>query len=118
MRTNQIDYPDDKKLLRIADAANWIAKLFIVLYVIYACVKSWNYFSDILSQPNWWNYSFDIFTFIVGIFESLIFALFAYVVLRGIEEIIYLLMDIRAVVDVDEMQSDFQADIVSNSEKV
>jgi len=111
MEQTIVEFPEDKKLLRLADAANWTAKLALVVIATYAGLKFYN---DIF-------YSFrglDLVGFlrgagllnalimVFGLFDHFIYAVFVYVVLRGIEEVLYLLMDIRGVLVEDEPVTD------------
>lgn len=114
-----VEFPGDKKLLRLADAANWTAKLALVVIATYAGLKFYN---DIFHTFR----GLDLVGFLKvgGLLNSLImifdlldhfiYAVFVYVVLRGIEEVLYLLMDIRGVLVKDEPATDAPEEVADD----
>ncbi len=118
MDQSVVEFPEDKKLLQLADAANWTAKLALVVIATYAGLKLYNDLfytfkgfdlAMILSMGG-----FNVLIMIFRLFDTVIYAVFVYVVLRGIEEVLYLLMDIRTALLEDEPAADAQTEGVDD----
>mgnify|MGYP006993454438 CR=1 FL=1 len=75
------------------------------------CVKIDLRRRDLPLSRNWYFFApFSIFS----LFDALMYAAVAYVILRGIEEVLYLLMDIRTALLEDEPVADAQAEGVDD----
>jgi hypothetical protein len=100
------DFPTDIKLIRLADFGNLLSKIIVLVAIIYTLVKLINYFF-IQVPPFRWQ-SFGFFQLIITFFQSIdsvLNALFVYVILQTLCEVIYLLLDIRDLADLGGEQN-------------
>jgi hypothetical protein len=92
----EIEYPGDKKLIRIADVASTVSLIYLALSIIYSVIQTIYYFFYQVPPDNW--SKLDIYSIamaLIGRIDSVLLALFVFLVLQAVGEIIYLLMDIR-----------------------
>jgi hypothetical protein len=99
-----VEYPGDKKLYWIADAANYLS--WVILAVVIA-----NIALKLLTTPLDFGRHRSLYSIILlaGQIETLIYAGFAFLVLQAINEVLYLLMDIREIAMPEELESEISS---------
>ncbi len=104
-----LEYPTDRKLFWIADLSNSLSWIILAVGIIYALAKLLQYFF-VQASPIYpasagvWNG----FMAILSQVDSIVYAGFTFLVLQATTEVIYLLMDIREMIQpetVDKMSS-------------
>ena len=97
----EIEYPKDSRLYWIADASKWVSWLILVVSAVYIILRT---FYDFALNPT----VFDTYTtiqYVVYQVLNLGNALFSFLVLQAIYEGIYLIMDIREMIDSEQVQT-------------
>jgi len=117
---NPVDeYPTDKRLIWIADWSDRLSWVILAVAIIYGGLRLMNYFQSSpyfqFSPSEWTRIGiFDGIIAIAGQLDSILYAGFTFLVLQAITEIIYLLMDIREIVQPEENQEETQPKITSD----
>ena len=112
-----ITFPADRKLFWIADLSNSISWVILAVAIIYAIARLVNYFSpdsafpqDLLEYPVLINATMVV----LAQLDALLYAGFTFLVLQAITEIIYLLMDMRELIQANGSE-DAEVDEQGNS---
>ncbi len=100
------DYPSERRLIWIAELARNLSWVNLGLAVVYALYRLFASFSS--QQPVGGLARMDFlegFGIVLSVADGLIFAAVIFVLLQAVAEIIYLIMDIRSLVEPDEAES-------------
>jgi hypothetical protein len=102
-----VEYPTDKKLIWIADLCNRLSWVILIVAIIYALLRAINYFqfgiswSQLGNMPIFSAAMLVLLIFIAGTLDGVLYGGFAFLVLQAIAEGIYMLMDIRDLLQID-----------------
>ena len=104
----EYEYPMDRKMFWIADWANRLSLLILVVAFLKSLFNLINYYQFSAPVANWdgENILGFIVLPVVNAISALLYAGFLYFVLQAITEIIYLLMDIREFVNPEPTPND------------
>ena len=93
-----ITFPQDQKLQWVADLSNRLSWVILFVATIYAVLRIINYFVVYVDLPSSAiEIIFNTILSIANVIADLLYAGFAFLVLQAVTEIIYLLIDIRAI---------------------
>jgi len=98
---NAWEYPSDKKLIKLADASEWLSTAIVGVTIIYLVLVLINNFS----REGFRIGSMEGLLYVANVLINVFYAGFAFLILQAITEIIYFLIDLRELVTPSETEA-------------
>jgi hypothetical protein len=103
----EIEYPFDRRLYRIANWSGRISWIVLGVYIVNTILRLINFFDEFFSHGIvQYREIFNGLNFIAGVAQSLAYGAFIFLSLQAVNEIIYLLIDIRDFVHPEVLTTD------------
>ena len=107
----EIEYPPDKKLIWIADWSARLSWVILGIAILFAILRLIRYFFVPFSPEYWAEMGIvNNIIFIIGLIDGVVYAGFAFIVLQAITEVIYLLIDLRTILQSEQDEESLKAE--------